>query len=141
MARKKAKASKGRGRATAPGKAKQRRATRAKAAVVADAVAAVHETPALPGLEPVMLPQHCESSSSRGILSTLLAARGGAVEIDASQVRRAGTQSLQVLLSAARTWQTDGLDFRIVRPSAEFVEAATMLGLSPAEMRIEEIAI
>lgn len=58
----------------------------------------------------------------------ILAARGGALRLDASRVQRLGGLCLQVLLSAQRTWQVDGASLRIADPSPEFQEALTLFG-------------
>lgn len=62
----------------------------------------------------------------------LLSLRGQPLAIDASEVERLGALCLQVLLSAKSTWASDKCDFRIVDPSAGFLEAARlMMGDSP----------
>ncbi len=78
----------------------------------------------------VILPECCDTNAARAIMSEFISARGASVEVDASGVSRAGAQSLQVIVSAARTWEADGCEFKIVRPSDEFINSITLLGLN-----------
>ena len=64
------------------------------------------------------------------LLADLLACRGQTIDVDASAVVRASTLGLQVLLSAAATWKSDGVSFRLVEPSGAFGDALRTLGLS-----------
>lgn len=78
----------------------------------------------------IILPECCDTSSARAIMDEFIAARGASVEVDASAVSRAGAQSLQVIIAAARTWEADGCEFKIVRPSDEFINSISLLGLN-----------
>jgi len=61
----------------------------------------------------------------------LLALRGQAAEIDASEVERLGGLCLQVLLSAQHTWQADGHDLSITGASEAFTSQWTAFGAPP----------
>lgn len=78
----------------------------------------------------VVLPECCDTGGARAILNDFIAARGAPVEVDASAVSRTGAQALQVIVSAARTWEADGCEFKIVRPSDEFISSISLLGLN-----------
>lgn len=63
------------------------------------------------------------------LAAALLAARGKDIVVEASQVERVGAQCLQVLLSAAATWDADGATLAIQHPSGAFVDAVQSAGL------------
>lgn len=63
------------------------------------------------------------------LASELLALRGRDVAIDASQIERVGAQCLQVLLSAAATWDADGVELTLNSPSVPFTDAIRLAGL------------
>ena len=69
-----------------------------------------------------------DMTAAAPLCASLLARRGQAVTLDASQVRRIGGQCLQVLLSARSTWLADGQAFQIIDPSPEFAEGVSLLG-------------
>jgi chemotaxis protein CheX len=58
----------------------------------------------------------------------LVAVRGTAVEIDASQVQRLGGLCLQVLIAARNAWAVDGFEFSVVGRSDAFDHALTLFG-------------
>jgi chemotaxis protein CheX len=60
--------------------------------------------------------------------TALMEARGGDIEIDASNVQRLGGLCLQVLLSAEATWATDAKAFTISTASPAFAEGARRMG-------------
>lgn len=86
---------------------------------------------------PLLLPDCLDSSAAAAIKEMLLARRGNAIVIDASQVRRVGVQSLQVLVAAARTWQGDGQSYRLESPSSEFLETIALVGLPREDLLLE----
>lgn len=67
--------------------------------------------------------------ASGPLVGDLLSARGSDVTLDASAVERLGTQCLQVLLSAAATWRSDGACLTIEEPSPAFRDALAIAGL------------
>ncbi|AGK59375.1 hypothetical protein HYPDE_38528 [Hyphomicrobium denitrificans 1NES1] len=100
-------------------------------------------TTEMPSSEPdraapaLMLPDCLDSSAAAAIKEMLLAQRGDALVIDASQIRRVGVQSLQVLVAAARTWQSDGKSYRLENPSPEFLETIALVGLPREDLLLE----
>jgi anti-anti-sigma regulatory factor len=67
----------------------------------------------------------------------LLAERGNAIVVDASEVRRVGVQSLQVLVAAARTWTSEGHSYRLTNASTELLEAVALIGLPHEDLLLE----
>jgi anti-anti-sigma regulatory factor len=67
----------------------------------------------------------------------LIARRGNAIVIDASQVNRVGAQSLQVLVAAARTWKADQQSYRITNASTELLETLALIGLPHDDLLLE----
>lgn len=87
--------------------------------------------------QPLMLPDCLDSAAAITIKEMLLTQRGNAIAVDASQVRRVGVQSLQVLVAAARSWQRDGSSYRLENPSSEFLETIALVGLPHQELLLE----
>lgn len=82
------------------------------------------EAPQTIALHPVL-----DLAAAAPLAEALRAARGRPVLLDASAVQRLGGQCLQVLLSAAATWATDGAAFAISAPSENFAADLGLLGL------------
>ena len=87
--------------------------------------------------ECLMLPDCLDSSAAPSIKDMLLARRGNAIVVDASQVRRVGAQALQVLVAAARTWQADEQSYRLTGASAELLETVALIGLPHEDLLLE----
>ncbi len=87
--------------------------------------------------EPLMLPECLDSSAAADVKDKLLERRGNPLVVDASQVRRVGAQSLQILVSAARTWAADGLSYRLTNPSSEFLDTIALVGLPRQDLLLE----
>jgi chemotaxis protein CheX len=68
-----------------------------------------------------------------------LSYRGNDLQVDGAQVQRIGGQVVQVLLSARMTWQQDGLNLRVVKPSAAFAEVVELLGIGEGELLDKEV--
>jgi chemotaxis protein CheX len=100
------------------------------APVVDGAPVPVAETPVERGLgaDVIELPPILDLKAAAKLLEEFTNSRGGALDIDASKVQRLGGLCLQVLLSAQRSWTVDGKPFRVVDPSADFVEGAKAFG-------------
>lgn len=64
-----------------------------------------------------------------GLHGELLALRGRDLEIDASEVTRCGTQCVQVLMSAARTWQEDRASYSFAGVSDAFSKTLQLIGV------------
>ena len=102
-------------RKSAKAKAKPRKAAAPKAKAIAKAEArrrseSLKSAPQASS-SCLILPDCLDASAAAAVKDMLLARRGNALVVDASQVRRVGAQSLQVLIAAARTWQADGQSY------------------------------
>lgn len=82
-----------------------------------------------PATQSMMLPNELDIKAAGPLAAELLAARGRDLALNASQIERVGGQCLQVLLSAAATWNTDGAELTIEEPSPAFVDAIQTAGL------------
>lgn len=78
--------------------------------------------------EPVVLPAVMDLRAAGVLTTELLARRGQPLTVDASGVERLGGLSLQVLLSAAKTWAADDLPLTIAPLSEAFVEQCRAFG-------------
>lgn len=78
----------------------------------------------------IELPPSLDIASAGPLAVQLRAQKGTPLAIDASMVERAGTQAIQVLLAASKTWQADNLEFKIAQPSKPFVTSLELIGLS-----------
>lgn len=82
------------------------------------------------------LEANLDLAAARPLREALIARRGAALEIDASEVRRLGAPCLQVLVAATQDWDDAGIPVRITARSAEFDEALRLMGardLLPSE--------
>lgn len=75
------------------------------------------------------LPTELDIKAAAPLAAELIAARGGDLALNASQIERVGAQCLQVLLSAAATWAADGQELTIEEPSPAFADAIQIAGL------------
>lgn len=75
------------------------------------------------------LPEVLDLTAAAPLAESFRSRRGAALTVDASRVSRVGTQCLQVLLAAATTWKAEGVDFRLVNPTEEFLEGGRLLGI------------
>jgi chemotaxis protein CheX len=82
----------------------------------------------------MQLPEVLDLTAASPLAQSFLSHRGAALSVDASGVRRAGAQCLQVLLAAAATWKADGVSLRLEKPTEEFLECSRLLGL-----RLDEV--
>ena len=62
------------------------------------------------------------------LATALLQRRGHDLTLNAAGVRQLGGQCLQILLAARTAWQADGYRLHVADPSAEFMEALSLLG-------------
>lgn len=83
------------------------------------------------------LPETLDSASASSIKDLLLARRGTPVVVDASQVRRTGMQAVQILISAAQTWQADGQKYFVANPTQEFIDTLALVGVSREQLSVE----
>lgn len=82
------------------------------------------------------LPARLDLKAAAPLRDDLLAVRGAPVTLDGSAVLHLGASGLQVLLAAAETWRAEGLDFRIVEPSAAFQEGLRQMGASSSSLAV-----
>lgn len=81
----------------------------------------------------ITLPTELDIKAAAPLATELIAARGGDMVVNASQVEKVGAQCLQVLLSAAATWSADGVDLKLEEPSPAFADAIATAGLDLAQ--------
>jgi chemotaxis protein CheX len=75
------------------------------------------------------LPNSLDLPAARPLAAALLERRGKPITIDASAVGQVGAQCVQVLLSAKRTWQADGVSLSIVNCAARMIEDLKLIGI------------
>lgn len=73
-------------------------------------------------------------ASAPALFQTLTDQRGTNIHIDAGSVEYIGVPCLEVLLSAAKSWQEASVEFQIVTPSDAFNEGIARLGISLSEL-------
>jgi chemotaxis protein CheX len=78
--------------------------------------------------EPLALAPNLDLAAARPLRDALIARRGAALEIDASDVRRLGAPCLQVLVAARQDWDDAGVTLRFTARSPEFDEALRLMG-------------
>ena len=82
-----------------------------------------------------------DTAAAEGLLQRLLEVRGKPIVIDASAVERLTVPALQVLISGARTWASDDVSFRTVKPSPAFMKALSVLAVQGDEINLEGTSI
>ena len=65
--------------------------------------------------------------------------RSDTVVLDASKVEQIGVLCMQILTSAARSWQQAGRGFEVIDPSEAFRSSAADVGLDLALMGVEGV--
>lgn len=85
------------------------------------------------------LPAVLDLRAAKPLADALLAVIGKPLTLDASKVEKLGGQCVQVLLSAAKTWDAHGGDLEIADPSPAFVAGLGILGLSPANLSTTDL--
>jgi anti-anti-sigma regulatory factor len=75
------------------------------------------------------LPVSLDLPAARPLAAALLERRGKPITIDASAVGQVGAQCVQVLLSAKRTWEADGVSLSIVNCAARMIEDLKLIGI------------
>ncbi len=84
------------------------------------------------------LPEILDLKAAAPLAAGFLAVRGRPVHVDAAQVNWVGGLCLQVLLSAAKTWQLDEACFSLVNPSSEFIAGLARLGIAIADFPCQD---
>lgn len=77
------------------------------------------------------LPAILDAVAAAPLRQTLLELQAHPLAIDASQVERLSTPSLQVLMAAAVSWKAAGQNFEITHESEVFTSVRDLLGLTP----------
>lgn len=77
----------------------------------------------------IALPTVIDLPRAGALRDEIAAARGAPLVLDAAGVERIGGLGQQLVLSAARSWQADGVAFAIAAPSTGFIASAATLGL------------
>ena len=77
-----------------------------------------------------VLPEIIDLVAAGPLLKELGGLRGEDISLDASGVQRMGGLGLQVVLSAAATWRSDGHSFAAINASPAFQEAMRLSGAS-----------
>ena len=77
------------------------------------------------------LPEALDLPAAKSLAESFLKLGGEDLAIDASKVQRLGASCLQVLLSAARTWQAEGASLILARASPRFIDDLRLLGFTP----------
>lgn len=80
--------------------------------------------------EVLVLPAKLDLPAAPGLLESLRAQRGNELAMDASAVTHLGTNCLQILVSAAKSWAQDGKSLRIEPISDAFTRDLEQFGLS-----------
>ena len=75
------------------------------------------------------LPSSLDLPAARPLAAALLERRGQPIKIDASAVGQIGAQCVQVLLSAKRTWEADGVPLSIVNCAPRMIEDLKLIGI------------
>lgn len=85
------------------------------------------------GTASLKLASELDITAAAPLAAELVGLRGNDLSVDASGVVRVGGQCLQVLLSAAATWEADGTKLELVEPSEDFLTALRTVGLDIAQ--------
>lgn len=75
------------------------------------------------------LPASLDLLAARPLAAALIERRGQPITIDASAVSQIGAQCVQVLLSAKRTWDADGVPLSIVNCAPRMIEDLKLIGI------------
>lgn len=95
----------------------------------APAPAAAPRAAAPRAADALRLPASLDLPAARPLAAALLERRGQPVTIDASAVGQVGAQCVQVLLSAKRTWEADGVPLSIVNCAPRMIEDLKLIGI------------
>jgi chemotaxis protein CheX len=85
------------------------------------------------------LPSCLDLPAARPLANALIERRGRAIVIDASAVSQVGAQCIQVLLSAKRSWEADGVALSIVNCSTRAVDDLRLLGIDSTTLVTGEL--
>ncbi|MGD0564715.1 MAG: STAS domain-containing protein [Roseiarcus sp.] len=80
------------------------------------------------------LPDCLDLLAATPLARALLERRGAPIVLDGSSVHQLGAQCVQVLLSAKRTWDADGIALSIVNCAPRMIEDLQLLGIDSATL-------
>ena len=86
----------------------------------------------------IVLADDMKSEEAQQLSDQLLQNRCKNLELDVGEVSRIDTPCFEVLLSAARLWQSDGYEIKYTRLSEAFSETAELLGLQLSNFEVLE---
>lgn len=78
----------------------------------------------------LVLQPHLALNETTELFEALSAQLHQPVTLDASQVEHAGALCLQLIKTAQKTWESNGLGFNIASPSEAFTECSSYVGLT-----------
>ncbi|MFZ3582047.1 hypothetical protein ACOI1H_07755 [Loktanella sp. DJP18] len=79
-------------------------------------------------IDVITLPDKLDSGAAAGLLSTIKAARGAPLTLDASESKSIGAICAQIIVAARSAWATDGHAFVLTR-WASIADDLRLLGL------------
>lgn len=85
------------------------------------------------------LPPVLDITAATPLASEFARLRGKDIVVDASAVERMGAQCVQVLLSAAATWNHDAMEIELASPSPAFAEGLEAMGLEVANFSARNV--
>ncbi|MEL6204978.1 MAG: STAS domain-containing protein [Pseudomonadota bacterium] len=81
------------------------------------------------------LPSRLVLTSAAELARALLERADADLELDAAGTRQIGTPGLQVLLSARKTWESEGNDLTLVNFGEELEDQLAQFGLAPIDLQ------
>ena len=81
----------------------------------------------------IKLPEVLDTNVAEALAESLLQKRGSQLRLDASRVTRVSMPCVQVMLSAARTWQADKMAFEVTNASEALQKDLKSVGLSTCQ--------
>lgn len=80
-------------------------------------------------MEIIYLPKILDMVAATPLRDNFLIKEGFSVLVNAENVQKLGAQCLQVLLSAKNAWEFNEYDFIVDKPSNEFIEFLSFMGI------------
>lgn len=87
----------------------------------------------------VQVPPRLKGTEAATLKSCLAEHRGRPVAVDFARVTQLGTQCLQVLLAARKTWQDEQTSFEIRNLTDEVRDSLRICGVAPSQIGAREI--
>jgi len=89
--------------------------------------------------EALDLPETMDLRATASLSAKLLAHQGNQILLNGSKVKKVGAQCLQILVSAARMWERDGVPFALAEPSEELRKSLAVAGIGIETFSEKEI--